>query len=81
VCVLGCVGWIQRYLPHLQVLRINVFFHVGKAWVDEGPGKINHGVLLLPVANELLDIDELVVLDALIVKHPRVFLLSMVAKA
>ena len=79
VCVLGrvgYVGYIQRYLPRVQV----VFFHVGKSGDDDGLSEVNHGVLLLPVADDLvflLDVDKLVAPDGRIVAF---FLLSTVAK-
>ena len=65
-----------RHLPRVQV----VFFHVGVSGVDDGLSEVNHGVLLLPVADDLvllLDVDKLVV------PHGRIFalfLLSIVAK-
>ena len=42
------------YLPRVQVLGIIVFFHVGVSGVDDGLGEVNHGVLLLPVADDLV---------------------------
>ena len=59
---------------------IVVFFHVGVSGVDDGLGEVNHGVLLLPVADDLvflLDVDKLVAPDGPIVVF---FLLSTVAK-
>ena len=64
----------------MELLSIVVFFHVGVAGVDDGLGKVNHGVLLLPVADDLvllLDIDKLAAPDGRIVAF---FLLSTVAK-
>ena len=55
-------------------------FHVGVSGVDDGLGKVNHIVLLLPVADDLLlllDVDKLVAPDGRIVTF---FLLSTVAK-
>ena len=83
VCVLGRVGYvglIQRYLPRVQLLGITVFFHVDVSGVDDGLGEVNHGVILLPVADDLvllLDVDKLVAPDGRIVAF---FLLSTVAK-
>ena len=57
-----------------------VFFHVGVSGVDDGLSEVNHGVLLLPVADDLvllLDVDKLVAPDGRIVAF---FLLSTVAK-
>ena len=68
------------YLPRVQVLGIVVFFHVGVSGVDDGLGEVNHGVLLLPVADDLvllLDVDKLVAPDGRIVTF---FLLSTIAK-
>ena len=68
------------YLPCVQVLGIVVFFHVGVSGVDDGLGEVNHGVLLLPVADDLvllLDVDKLVAPDGRIIAF---FLLSSVAK-
>ena len=59
---------------------IIVFFHVGVSGVDDGLSEVNHGVLLLPVADDLvllLDVDKLVAPDGRIVAF---FLLSTVAK-
>ena len=45
---------------------IVVFFHVGVSGVDDGLDEVNHGVLLLPVADDLVllqDVDKLVALD------------------
>ena len=45
---------------------IVVFFHVGISGVDDGLGEVNHGVLLMPVADDLvllLDVDKLVAPD------------------
>ena len=59
---------------------LSSFFHVGVSGVDDGLGEVNHGVLLLPVADDLvflLDVDKLVAPDGLIVVF---FLLSTVAK-
>ena len=64
------------YLPHVQV----VFFQVGVSGVDDGLSEVNHEVLLLPVADDLvllLDVDKLVTPDGQIVAF---FLLSTVAK-
>ena len=64
----------------VELLGINVFFHVGVAGVDDGLGEVNHGVLLLPVADDLvllLDVDKLVAPDGRIVAF---FLLSTAAK-
>ena len=64
----------------VELLGIVVFFHVGVAGVDDGLGEVNHGVLLLPVVDDLvllLDVDKLVALDGRIVVF---FLLSTVAK-
>ena len=38
----------------VELLGIVVFFHVGIAGVDDGLGEVNHGVLLLPVADDLV---------------------------
>ena len=57
------VGW------PVELLGIVVFFHVGIAGVDDGLGEVNHGVLLLPVADDLV-----LLLDVAF------FLLSTVAK-
>ena len=57
-----------------------VFFHVGIAEVNDGLGEVNHGVLLLPVADDLvllLDVDKIVAPDGRIVAF---FLLSTIAK-
>ena len=54
--------------------------HVGVSGVDDGLSKVNHRVLLLPVADDLvllLDVDKLVAPDGRIVVF---FLLSTVAK-
>ena len=64
----------------VELLGIIVFFHVGVAGVDDGLGEDNHGVLLLPIADDLvllLDVDKLVAPDGRIVVF---FLLSTVAK-
>ena len=53
-------GWL------VELIGIIVFFHVGIAGVDNGIGEVNHGVLLLPVAEDLvllLDVDKLAALD------------------
>ena len=66
----------SAYLPRVQV----VFFHVGVLGVDDGLSEVNHGVLLLPVADDLvllLDVDKLVAPDGRVVAF---FLLSTVAK-
>ena len=76
LCRVGYVGQIQRYLPRVQV----IFFHVGVSGVDDGLSEVNHGVLLLPVAYDLvllLDVDKLVAPDGRIVEF---FLLSTIAK-
>ena len=62
--------------PRVQV----VFFHVGVSGVDDGLSEVNHGVLLLPVVDDLvllLDVDKLVAPDGRIVAF---FLLSTVVK-
>ena len=67
-------GW------QVELLGIVVFFHVGVAGVDDGLGEVNHGVLLIPVADDLvllLDAEKLVAPDGRIVAF---FLLSTVAK-
>ena len=59
---------------------IIVSFHVGISGVDDGLGGVNHGVLLLPVADDLvllLDVDKLVAPDGRIITF---FLLSTVVK-
>ena len=64
------------YVPRVQV----IFFHVGVSGVDDGLSEVNHGVLLLPVADDLvllLDVNNLVASDGQIVAF---FLLSTVAK-
>ena len=64
----------------MELLGIIVFFHVGVAGVDDGLGEVNHGVLLLPVAEDLvllMDVDKLVAPDGRIVAF---LLLSTVAK-
>ena len=66
--------------PHVQVLGIIVFFHVGIAGVDDGLGKVNHGVLLLPIADDLV---LLLYVDKLVAPYGRnvaFFLLSTIAK-
>ena len=63
----------------MELLGIIVFFHFSIAGVDDGLGEVNHGVLLLPVADDLvllLDVDKLVAPDGRIA----FFLLSTVAK-
>ena len=67
-------GW------QVELLGIVVFFHVGVAGVDDGLGEVNHGVLPIPVADDLvllLDVDKLAAPDGRIVA---IFLLSTVAK-
>ena len=64
----------------VELLSIVAFFNVGVAGVDDGLGELNHGVLLLPVADDLvllLDVDKLAAPDGRIVMF---FLLSTVAK-
>ena len=59
---------------------IVVFFNVGVSGVDDGLGEVNHRVLLLPVADDLvllLDVDKLVAPDGRIVAF---FFLSTIAK-
>ena len=59
---------------------IVVFFHVGVSGVDDGLSEVNHGVLLLPVADDLvllLGVDKLVAPDGRIIAF---FLLSTIAK-
>ena len=54
------------YLPRVQVLGNVVFFHVGVSGVEDGLGEVNHRVLLLPIADDLvllLDVDKLVAPD------------------
>ena len=67
-------GWL------VELIGIIIFFHVGVAGVDDGLGEVNHGVLLVPIADDLvllLDVDKLVAPDGRIVAF---FLLSTVAK-
>ena len=64
----------------MELLGIVVFFHVGVAGVDDGLGEVNHGVLLLPIADDLvllLDVDKRAAPDGRIVAF---FLLPTVEK-
>ena len=64
----------------VELLGIVIFFHVGIAGVDDSLGEVNHGVLLLPVADDLvllLGVGKLVAPDGQIVAF---FLLSTLVK-
>ena len=64
----------------MELLGIVVFFHVGVSGVDDGLDEVNHGVLLLPVADDLvllLDVNKLAAAYGRIVTF---FLLSTVVK-
>ena len=45
---------VDLFACRVELLGIVVFFHVGIAGVDDGLGEVNHGVLLLPVADDLV---------------------------
>ena len=50
----------------VELLGIVVFFHVCVEGVDDGLSEVNHGVLILPIADDLvllLDVDKLAAPD------------------